>query len=81
MQFLPWYNSEVINFLNNYLTNKMDVFEYGGGNSTLYYAGKVASVSTIEAKTEWFDFVLFHRGYWSDGSLDQSIVVGIRLLM
>ena len=58
MQFLPWYNAEVINFLNHHLTNKMDVFEYGGGNSTLYYANKVASVSTIETRKEWLDFVL-----------------------
>lgn len=61
MQFLPWYNKELIAFLEPYLTNKMHIFEYGGGNSTLYYSSKVLSVSTAETRKEWFDFVLSNQ--------------------
>jgi hypothetical protein len=61
MQFLPWYNKELIAFLEPYLTNKMHIFEYGGGNSTLYYSSKVLSVSTTETRKEWFDFVLSNQ--------------------
>lgn len=57
MEFLPWYNIKLIHFLNNFLQKNFDIFEYGGGNSTLYYASKVKSVSTIEGKQEWIDFI------------------------
>ena len=57
MSFLPWYNRNLIDFLNGYLNNTMDIFEYGGGNSTLYYSSKVNSVSTIETREHWLNFI------------------------
>jgi hypothetical protein len=61
MNFLPWYNLKLINFLDQILTSNLDIFEYGGGNSTLYYAKKVRSVSTVESKKEWLDFVINNK--------------------
>jgi predicted O-methyltransferase YrrM len=61
MQFLPWYNPDLIAFLEIFLKKEHQVFEYGGGNSTLYYSAKVLNVCTIETKKEWIDFVLVHN--------------------
>jgi tRNA A58 N-methylase Trm61 len=35
----------------------MDVFEYGSGNSTLWYSKKVNSVSSVEDDKQWFEKV------------------------
>ena len=56
-QFLPWYNLPLINFLNLYLKPYHDVFEYGGGNSTIFYSQKIHQVCTLEIKDEWIKFV------------------------
>jgi hypothetical protein len=61
MSFLPWYNQDLISFLNSYLKPNFNVFEYGGGNSTLYYSNLVKTVSTIETKKEWVNFVLLQK--------------------
>ena len=57
MQFFPWYNKPLIAFLEVFLHSEMKVFEYGAGNSTLYYSQKVAKVFSAETRKEWFDFV------------------------
>jgi hypothetical protein len=57
-KFLPWYNFNLINFLDKFLQKDFDVFEYGAGNSTIYYAEKVKNVCAIETRQEWFDFVV-----------------------
>lgn len=56
-KFTPWYNIPLINFLKSHLKQKHNVFEYGGGHSTLFYSEKVNFVCTIETKQEWVDFV------------------------
>ena len=40
---IPWMNYGIIDFLESRLNNKMTVFEYGSGASTLYFAKKVKS--------------------------------------
>ncbi|MHA2939799.1 hypothetical protein ACXJY6_16085 [Vibrio sp. RC27] len=54
---LPWVTYPFIDFISERLTKSMDVFEYGSGNSTLWYAKKVNSVSSIEHDKKWFDIV------------------------
>ena len=53
--FLPWYNFPLIEFLNSYIMPNMNVFEYGCGFSTLFYAQKKCNVFTVETRTEWID--------------------------
>lgn len=55
---LPWVTYPFIDFLEPRLTNQMDVFEYGAGNSTFYYAAKVRSVTSVEHDEEWFKNLL-----------------------
>jgi tRNA A58 N-methylase Trm61 len=33
----------------------MEIFEFGAGNSTLYYAKRVASVTAVEHNASWYD--------------------------
>ncbi len=61
MQFFPWYNKPLIAFLEAFLNSEMKVFEYGAGNSTLYYSQKVAKVFSVETRKEWIDFVLKNK--------------------
>ncbi|WP_303902535.1 class I SAM-dependent methyltransferase [Thiohalomonas denitrificans] len=51
---LPWFTYPAIDFLDERLNLDMSVFEYGGGNSTLYFASRVKKVTTVEHHAEWF---------------------------
>ena len=54
---LPWVTYSFIYFISERLNNNMDVFEYGSGNSTLWYAQKVCSVTSVEHDKKWFEKV------------------------
>lgn len=47
-QPLPWFTYGAIDFLSRAITPDLSVFEYGGGNSTLWWSGQVRHVSTVE---------------------------------
>ena len=53
--FLPWYNFALIEFLNSYIKPSINVFEYGCGFSTMFYAQKQCNVYCVETKPEWID--------------------------
>lgn len=53
--FLPWYNFPLIEFLNSYIKPNMNIFEYGCGYSTLFYAQKDCNVYSVETKKEWIE--------------------------
>ena len=50
---LPWLTYPMIEFLNERLSTDMHMFEFGGGNSTLYFAGRVSDVTTVEHDPKW----------------------------
>ena len=50
---LPWMNYSVIQFLRERLTPDMTLFEYGCGNSTLFFAERVKEVVSIECDPKW----------------------------
>jgi hypothetical protein len=50
---LPWYCYSFIKFLAPRITPEMKVFEFGAGNSTLWYASKVKSITAVENNQEW----------------------------
>jgi hypothetical protein len=52
---IPWITYPATDFLSTRLTPQMDLFEFGAGNSTLYYAAQVASVTAIEHDRSWHD--------------------------
>lgn len=52
---LPWVTYGFIDFISNRLDKNMDIFEYGSGNSTLWYGEKVKSVTSVEHDKNWFE--------------------------
>lgn len=52
---LPWCTYAFIKFLEPRLKSTMRVFEYGCGNSTLWYAKRVASVAAVEHDKAWYE--------------------------
>ncbi len=52
---LPWFSYGFIKFLTPRLAPNMSVFEYGSGNSTLWFAGKVGKVKAVEHDKEWVE--------------------------
>lgn len=52
---IPWYTHAATAFLSDRLTPEMNVYEFGSGYSTLWYARKVKSVFCVEHNPKWAD--------------------------
>lgn len=52
---MPWVTYPFIDFIFDRLNNTMDVFEYGSGNSTFWYASRVNTVTSVEHDNIWFE--------------------------
>lgn len=55
---LPWVTYSFIDFIEKRLNKNMVMFEYGSGNSTLYYSSFVKEVHTVEHDRQWFEKIL-----------------------
>jgi hypothetical protein len=55
---LPWMNYPIISFLKDKLHKDISVFEYGSGASTLFFAKRTASVTSIEYDKEWYKTIV-----------------------
>ena len=51
---IPWFPYSATHFLSYRIKADMDVFEYGSGNSTLWWAKQVSSVISYEHDLIWF---------------------------
>jgi len=51
---VPWYTYPAIEFIENKLSRDFCVFEYGSGQSSLWWAEKVKKVSSVESNPTWF---------------------------
>lgn len=54
---LPWYTYSAISFLNERINKNMSVFEYGSGNSTLWWSSRVKKVTACEHDLEWYNLI------------------------
>lgn len=52
---IPWFTYPAIDFLDPIVKKNWKVFEWGSGNSTLWWAAKVSQVYSIEDNENWFD--------------------------
>ncbi len=52
---IPWVTYGFIDFISERLNKTMDIFEYGCGNSTLWYSQKVNTVTSVEHDKSWFE--------------------------
>jgi hypothetical protein len=52
---IPWTTYSFIRFIDNYLKKEMVLFEYGSGNSTIFYSKRVKEITTVEHDKIWYD--------------------------
>lgn len=52
-QPIPWVTYSFIDFIKPRLTKDLSIFEYGSGNSTLFYAKNVRRVVSVEHDEAW----------------------------
>jgi hypothetical protein len=52
---LPWYTYSALSFLEPRLHDDMEVFEYGAGHSTLWWATHVRHVCSVESDPTWVE--------------------------
>jgi len=51
---LPWYTYPATSFLGDRLPSNAQVFEYGAGHSSLWYASHCRRVVSVENDSSWF---------------------------
>jgi hypothetical protein len=54
-QPIPWFTYPAIDFLSERLDKYMNVFEFGSGNSTIFFANRVQNIISVEHNKEWFE--------------------------
>ncbi|MDZ7959691.1 MAG: methyltransferase domain-containing protein [Aulosira sp. DedQUE10] len=57
---IPWYTYPTIEFIENKIDNEFRVFEYGSGNSSLWWAERVTQVVSIESNANWFKYIKYN---------------------
>ncbi|WP_018617638.1 hypothetical protein [Spirosoma luteum] len=56
-QPIPWLTYPFINFIEPRLKKSMTMYEFGCGNSTLWFAERVGSVQSVEHDKEWYEAI------------------------
>lgn len=54
---LPWVTYSFIDFIKERINKSQHIFEYGSGNSTIFYAERAGSVTSVEHDKGWHDKV------------------------
>ncbi len=52
---VPWLSYPAVDFLKERLSNNLKVFEFGSGNSTLFYSRKVSKIICVEHDQNWYN--------------------------
>jgi hypothetical protein len=52
---IPWFTYPAIEYLSQLDLSKATVFEYGSGNSTLFWADRCARVISVESDPSWHE--------------------------
>lgn len=52
---VPWYTYPTTEFLSHLDLTKFNVFEYGSGNSTLWWASRAKQLTSVEDDETWHD--------------------------
>jgi hypothetical protein len=52
---IPWCTYSFINFISERLNSEQSVFEFGSGNSTIWYSQRVKSIVAVEHDLNWFE--------------------------
>lgn len=54
---IPWMTYPFIRFIEKRLSPGMELFEFGSGNSTRYFAQHVGSITSVEHDRDWYEKV------------------------
>lgn len=54
---LPWLTYPFIQFIQPRLTTALTMYEYGAGNSTLWFAQHVGSIRSVEHDAAWYEAI------------------------
>jgi len=54
---IPWCTYPFIAFIETRLNKNMNVFEYGCGNSTIWYSQRVGTIRSVEHDKEWYNII------------------------
>lgn len=52
---IPWYTYPAIEYLSQFDYADKEIFEYGCGNSSMFWAERAKKVTSIEDNLKWFD--------------------------
>lgn len=52
---LPWFTYPSIDFLKERLNNELKIFEFGSGNSTLFFLKRVKEIHSAEHVRDWYE--------------------------
>jgi hypothetical protein len=54
---IPWYTYPAIEYLKQFDFSDKNIFEYGSGNSSLFWASLAKSVTSVEKDASWFEVI------------------------
>lgn len=54
---LPWFTYSAIEYLNQLNLQNLKIFEWGSGNSSLYFSKRASVVYSVENNPEWYNTV------------------------
>jgi hypothetical protein len=83
---VPWMNYSFVNFITPRLRSDFKIFEYGSGNSTLYFSKYVDKVYSVEHNIDWFNImnsilpknatIIHDKNYMNGHYANASLTVG-----
>ena len=80
---IPWNTYPFLKFIESRLQKHFDVFEYGCGNSTIWYSERVNSITAVENDKEWYKKIktllpvnaeLIYKGLRYDGDYSREVL-------
>lgn len=54
---IPWYTYPAIEYLKQFDFSDKNIFEYGSGNSSIFWASLANSVTSVEKDASWFEVI------------------------
>lgn len=54
---IPWISLPLFDFIKERIAKDFDIFEFGAGNSTLYFSPKINSIDSVEHDKDWAEFL------------------------
>jgi hypothetical protein len=80
---IPWLSYPCVDFLEGRLNKDLLVFEFGSGNSTIFYSSRVNKIISIEHNRSWYNKIknrlsenaqIIYYEYQPDGEYAKAII-------